>query len=244
MLLIPALDLRGGACVRLIQGNYDQEIPYQSDPVQVARDWKEAGARFLHIVDLDGARQGEPVHEALMAQIAQVGLPFQVGGGLRTQEHAARLLELGAERVILGTTSSAGELFAEVAQAFPGRVWASIDVDAQDRLRIKGWLEQTDQTGYQTAQRCLQQGAAGLIFTATGQDGTLGGPLLPPYLEQLDGPMIYAGGIGNYDHLRQLVHQGGQYLTGVIAGRALYDGHLVLDEAQKVIEEELAHVDS
>ncbi len=243
MLLIPALDLRDGACVRLIRGDYDQEIRYQLDPVEVASDWQKAGARFLHVVDLDGARQGEPVHEDVIAQIARLGLPFQVGGGLRTVEHVERLLALGAQRVILGTAGSISGRLKRMAAAFPGRVWASIDVDAHDRLRVKGWLEAGEETGLEAAKRCLQEGAAGLIFTATGQDGTLEGPQLPCYLSQLGGPIIYAGGIGHYDHIRQLVRRGGEYLTGVIAGRALYDGCLTLATAEKVIEEELTHVD-
>ena len=244
MLLIPALDLRGGACVRLVRGDYSQEIQYELDPVKVARDWQQAGARFLHIVDLDGARQGEPVHGELIAEISQLGLPFQVGGGLRTPEHVGKMLELGAQRVILGTASSVGGRLHPMARAFPGRVWASIDVNPQDRVQVKGWLETAEESGYEAAQRCLREGAAGLIFTATGQDGTLEGPQVPEYLGDLNGPLIYAGGLGNYDHLRQLVRQGGRKLTGVIAGRALYDGCLDLARAQEVIEEELAHVDS
>lgn len=237
MLLIPAIDLRGGRCVRLFQGDFDQEFKYHEDPVECARRWSAAGARWLHVVDLDGARAGRPVQLDVVSGIARLGLPVQLGGGLRSVVDVERALDTGVNRVILGTSAGEGTL-ETMARAFPGRVWAGLDVDTLGQVRVRGWEETSGRDPRQVARRALEVGASGIVYTATGRDGTMAGPDCPGWLAQLGAPVIYAGGVGQRRHLEQLARAGRKWLSGIIAGRALYEGTLIYQEGQKALEEE------
>lgn len=240
MLLIPAIDLRGGRCVRLVQGDFGRELVYSAEPMAVATVWREQGARRLHVVDLDGARAGRPLQLGLVTAIAALGLPVQVGGGLRDAGAVTSAFAAGADRVIIGTSALTGDVLERCARAHPGRVWAGIDVDAGGRLRVAGWAEARSESPELWARRSIAAGAGGIVYTATARDGTLTGPDLPPWLERLGVPVIYAGGVGTVTHLAELARAGRGWLQGVVAGRALYDGTLMFCAGQRVLEEECA----
>jgi phosphoribosylformimino-5-aminoimidazole carboxamide ribotide isomerase len=236
MTIYPALDLRGGRCVRLWQGAFDRETVYGDDPVAVARGFAAAGARWLHVVDLDGARAGRPMQtELLRAICAAVDVPVQVGGGLRDAAAVDAVLAAGAARAVLGTVAvQAPDLAAAVCRAHPGRI--AIGLDARDgRLRVAGWTEASTLTAPDLAARFAALGAAALVYTDVGRDGTEQGP-------DLDGtravaaraagvPVIASGGVGALDHVRAVAALG---VHGLIVGRALYTGAVRLADALAV----------
>src|SRR5439155_9220079 len=177
MIVFPAIDLRGGRCVRLRQGAFDQETVYGDDPVAVARGFAQAGARWLHVVDLDGARAGHPVQAELIAKIcAAIEIPVQVGGGLRDAAAVDAVLAAGAARAVVGTVAVQDPGLAQrVCRAHPGRV--AIGLDARDgRLRVAGWTEASEVTPAVLAGRAAELGAAAIIYTDIGRDGTEDGP--------------------------------------------------------------------
>ena len=236
MTIYPALDLRGGRCVRLWQGAFDRETVYGDDPVAVARGFTAAGARWLHVVDLDGARAGRPVQTALVRAIcAAVEVPVQVGGGLRDAAAVDAVLGAGAARAVLGTVAVQDpDLAAAVCRAHPGRI--AIGLDARDgRLRVAGWTEASALTAPDLAARFAALGAAALVYTDVGRDGTERGP-------DVDGtravaaraggvPVIASGGVGSLDHVRAVAALG---VDGLIVGRALYTGAVRLADALAV----------
>ena len=229
MLVIPALDLRGGRLVRLWQGDYRRETVYGDDPVAVARTFAALGAPRLHVVDLDGAREGRPVHRALIRQlVAAVPVPVQVGGGIRDAATAEAYLEDGAAAVIFGTVAvRRPEVVAQVAARYPGRVLVSLDLK-DGRPAVEGW---TATAGPLSVLEALQAaGVTELIVTDTGRDGTLAGvdpAVFRPFL-QAGFRVIAAGGVRDVDDVARLRQAG---LAGVITGRALYEGTLDLKEA-------------
>lgn len=232
MLIIPAIDLSGGRCVRLTQGRFEEETVYYDDPVQAALTWQAQGAQYLHVVDLDGAREGAPKNLDSLRRILQaVKIPLQFGGGIRTKESATQILAMGLDRVILGTkvVDSPG-LVEELCQEYPGCIAISLDHKA-GRIAVKGWLEVSEFSLIDLAQRIEKAGPRTFIVTDISRDGTLQGPdtiLLKQFLQTTKTPVIASGGIATVEHLRALNLLG---VEGAIVGKALYTGAIRLQEA-------------
>jgi phosphoribosylformimino-5-aminoimidazole carboxamide ribotide isomerase len=235
MTVFPAIDLRGGRCVRLAQGAFDRETVYGDDPVAMARRWVAAGARWLHVVDLDGARAGAPVQAATVAAIcAAVRIPVQVGGGLRTETAVAAALGGGAARVVVGTAAVADPaLCAALCGAHPGRI--VVGLDARDGVvRVAGWTEGGGVTATELAGQVGAKGAAAIVYTDIARDGMQCGP-------DLDGtravaraagiPVIASGGVGTVEDVRAVAALAADGVAGVIVGRALYTGAVRLEDA-------------
>jgi len=225
--VIPAIDLRDGRCVRLFQGRYELETVYANQPVEVARRWEQAGARRLHVVDLDGARVGAPQHlEALAAICAAVSCPVQVGGGLRTLEAVRQALDTGADRAIVGTALTENE---DAAREFFSRFGEAVaaGVDARGGMvAIAGWEETTAIAAADFACRLVSLGARRIIYTDIAHDGTLAGhnvAALAQIVAAVSAPVIAAGGIGAREHLAAVAAAGAE---AAIVGRAIYTGDL------------------
>ena len=234
MLVLPAVDIRGGRCVRLIQGARERERVYDSDPVAAALRWEAAGASWIHVVDLDGAFAGQRVNaEVITRLIAAVRVPVQVGGGVRDLSMIERLLDAGAGRVILGTlaATSAG-LLAEACGLFGDRL--AVAIDARDgNVVVDGWLTGTGEPALAAAARVVRAGARRIIYTDTGRDGTLEGPNLSAFeqvLRAVDVPVIVSGGVSSVQDVRRLRALEPAGLEGVIVGRALYEGKVRLED--------------
>lgn len=232
MEVIPAIDLRGGCCVRLYQGDYAQETVFSADPVGVARHWEALGASRIHVVDLDGAARGEPVNTAVIAAIAQaVAIPIQVGGGLRTMEAIEHMLALGARRVILGTAAVENEALVAEACRRQGEAIV-VGVDARDGMvAVRGWREGFVIRAEALVERMASLGVRRIIYTDIARDGTLGGPnfeATAALVRQSKVPIIVSGGIASLDDLRRLAQIG---VEGAVVGRALYTGAIDLREA-------------
>jgi phosphoribosylformimino-5-aminoimidazole carboxamide ribotide isomerase len=240
MLVIPAVDLKNGRCVRLRQGRMDAETVYSDDPVAVAQSWVDQGAAWLHVVDLDGAVEGEPRNLSVIEQIVHtVPVPVQVGGGIRTIDRIERYLELGVARVIIGTLAvEQPRLAADICRRFPGRM--AVSLDARDgKVALKGWRENAALDYLSVARQIDAWQPAVMIFTAIQRDGTLEGPDFPRLKELLNAvslPVIVAGGIGLLDHLQSLVPLAAEGLYGVIIGKALYDGSVMFHEALAITQ--------
>jgi len=239
MELFPAIDLLGGRAVRLYQGDYDRETVYNDDPVAQALEFARSGARWIHVVDLDAARSGIPRNRDVIAAIAAaVDVPIQTGGGVRTQEAADALFNVGVARVVLGT--AALEDPALVA-ALASRVPVAVGLDARGReVAVRGWAQGSGRDLLDVAREFADVGVEALIVTEIGRDGTLKGPDLDGLGEVLDAtelPVIASGGVGTLDDLIALdaLRSAGRRLTGAIVGRALYEGSFTLDEALAAI---------
>jgi phosphoribosylformimino-5-aminoimidazole carboxamide ribotide isomerase len=232
VLVLPAVDIRGGRCVRLIQGAADQERVYLDDPVVSARRWEADGAPWLHVVDLDGAFSGKPVNtEVILRLISGVRIPVEVGGGVRTLEGVERLLGEGAARVILGTAAiSSPEMLAEASRRFGEQI--AVAVDARDgRVATEGWVTTTAETASAVAVRVAQAGVRRIIYTDIGRDGMLQGPnpaAFEAILRAVRIPVIASGGISSVEDLHTLRRLEPLGLEGVIVGRALYEGRVRL----------------
>ena len=239
MQIIPAIDLLDGQCVRLHQGDYDQVTRFSSDPVAQALDWQRQGAERLHLVDLDGARTGQPVNDQVIKAItAALSIPVQLGGGVRTAERAEELLACGLDRVILGTVAiEQPELVDELASRHPGRV--VVGIDAKDGLvATRGWIETSTVQATDLARRFATSGVAAIISTDIATDGTLAGPnldALRAMAEASSVPVIASGGIGTLEDILSLLTIAPLGVTGVIVGRALYDGTVDLAEALQAV---------
>jgi phosphoribosylformimino-5-aminoimidazole carboxamide ribotide isomerase len=232
MELWPAIDLRGGRCVRLLQGDYERETVFGDDPVAMARQFVAAGARRLHIVDLDGAKAGTPVQAALVERIVQAaGVPCQIGGGIRTLETARRYAAAGVARIVVGSIAiEQPHLLDELAAALPGRI--VLGLDARDgRVAVRGWIETSPLTALDVARRHENLPLAAIVYTDIATDGTLGGPNLPALRDMVNTvklPVVASGGIATAADLAQVAALGA---AGCIVGRALYDGGLSLAAA-------------
>jgi len=231
--VIPSIDLRGGRVVRLYQGDYDREITYSDDPVAVALRWENAGAPRIHVVDLDGAATGLPVNLAIVEEIvSRVGLPVQVGGGIRDMVTAERLLSTGVQRVVFGTAAIRDPALVRDACRKLGAEHIVVGIDARDgRVAVQGWTESSDATAADLANSMAVAGVARFIYTDIGVDGTLAGPNLQAVIDLMKAvgkPIISAGGIGSLADLEQLDQVG---VEGVILGSALYRGRVDLSEA-------------
>lgn len=235
MEVIPAIDLKGGKCVRLYQGDYRQETVFSEEPIDIARRWQSLGARRLHIVDLDGAAKGELCHISLIEEIARaVPIPLQLGGGLRRIEAIAQALELGVARAILGTAAIEDRtLIQEACHRFGNRIIVSID--ARDGyVATHGWQERTEVTAIELVQRMASIGVERFIYTDITRDGTLTEPNFDAVAElvaKTSLPIIAAGGIASLEHLKKLFRIG---VEGAIVGRALYTGDIDLKQALEV----------
>lgn len=235
MQIIPAIDLLGGNCVRLHQGDYDQVTRFSDDPVSQAKSWQEQGAQRLHLVDLDGARSGEPVNdEVIRAVTAALSIPVQLGGGIRSAERAEELLSCGLERVILGTVAlEQPELVVELAGRHPSRIIVGIDA-LHGKVATRGWLDNSDTEATTLAARFSESAIAAIISTDISTDGTLAGPNLDALREMANAssvPVIASGGVGCMADLLALLALEPLGVEGVIVGRALYDGRVDLREA-------------
>ncbi len=240
MIVIPAVDLRDGRCVRLREGRADQETVFSEDPVAMALTWKRLGAERLHVVDLDGAFAGEPRQAALVAKIvaAVAPLPVEVGGGLRDLRAVEQALETGARWVVVGTRAALDRGFlADVCRAHAGRIIVAVD-GRGPRVAIKGWTEVVDDTVVDVGVRARAAGAAALLYTDIGRDGTERGPNVEDtgaLARAVDMPILASGGVGRVDDLRRLAVIPG--VVGAVVGRALYTGAIDLGQALQ----ELAH---
>lgn len=235
MLIIPAIDLKGGRCVRLLRGDFGAETVYGDDPVAMGRRWQDAGARYLHVVDLDGAVQGEPVNAAAIRGLcAALDLPIEVGGGVRTVERARELLDLGVDRVIFGTAAlRTPDVVAEACRLFPGRV--AVGIDARDGMvAVEGWLETSGTPAIDLARDAQGWGAARIIYTDISRDGTQEGvnvEATAALAAALDIPVTASGGVGTLDHILALRAHEAVGVDSVIVGRAIYTGAVDLAEA-------------
>ncbi len=233
MQLYPAIDLRGGNCVRLHQGDYGQETVYGSDPAAMARHWIDQGATWLHVVDLDGARAGKPVQLDTVAQIAAAAgkVPVQLGGGLREEAHIRQALDAGVSRVILGTRALRdAEWAGAITRAQPGKVVLGLDA-REGRVAAQGWLETDTLTVAEVLERAKDWPLAAIVFTDIGRDGTLKGCNVEATAEVARlarVEVIASGGIGSLEDIVAVAKAG---LPGCIVGRALYDGRVDLKQA-------------
>lgn len=234
MLVLPAVDIRGGRCVRLIQGDAARERTYGDDPAAAARRWEAAGAPYLHVVDLDGAFAGRPVNDAVITRlIAAVRVPVEVGGGIRGLDVIEHLLDHGAARVILGTAAvTSPELLEAACARFGDRV--AVAIDARGGVVVThGWVAATAERAVSAATRVARAGARRIIYTDTNRDGMLAGPDLAAFEEVLravDIPVIASGGVASVDDVRRFRALEPAGLEGVIVGRALYEGRMHLED--------------
>jgi phosphoribosylformimino-5-aminoimidazole carboxamide ribotide isomerase len=233
MLVIPAVDLRAGRCVRLLQGRAEAETVFSDDPVAMARRWESEGAPRLHVVDLDGAFGGGPAQTAIIRDIAgAVSVPVEVGGGLRSAEHIEAVLEAGARWAIVGTRAALDPVFlGEVCRRFADRI--IVGVDASDgRVAVDGWTRLLDLEAVALARDAATAGACTIIYTDIARDGTQRGPNVwsTEAVARAAGiPVFASGGVGSLDDIRQLAGVPG--VDGVVVGRALYTGALILGDA-------------
>ncbi len=230
--VIPAIDLRGGRCVRLLHGDYDRETRYSDDPVAVARRWESLGARIIHVVDLDGAKSGVPANQPVMALICgAVSVPVEVSGGMRSIEQVRAAIGYGAGRVQLGSAAvrDPGLVRAAVAE-FGERI--VISIDARDgEVRTDGWLQGSGVRALDLAKAMAEVGVMRVMFTDIGRDGTMGEPnfaALEELVRELPIPVVASGGVSKIEHLVRLARAG---CEGAIVGKALYENAFALDEA-------------
>ncbi|MFA5353611.1 MAG: 1-(5-phosphoribosyl)-5-[(5-phosphoribosylamino)methylideneamino]imidazole-4-carboxamide isomerase [Thermodesulfovibrionales bacterium] len=238
MIIIPAIDLKEGLCVRLLQGKKEDATVYSDDPVATALRWQSMGARLIHIVDLDGAFTGDQKNiESIMKIRKALSIEMEVGGGIRDMARIDSLISLGVNRVIIGTAAIENpELVQEAARKYPGKVW--IGIDAKNSLvAVKGWVEVTHTLACDLAGKMQAYGAAGIIYTDISKDGMMTGPNIEAtrrMVEALKIPVIASGGVSSLEDLRNLMEIEG--LWGAITGKALYSGSLDLKEAIALAE--------
>jgi phosphoribosylformimino-5-aminoimidazole carboxamide ribotide isomerase len=238
--LFPAIDLRGGRCVRLYQGDFDAETVYSDDPVAQAATFAAEGAPWIHVVDLDAARTGEPVNRGVISAIAaSVDVPVQVGGGVRSRGAAEALYEAGVDRVVIGTAALEQPDLVETIVAGGGRVAVGLD-GRRGEVAIRGWVQSSGRTVAEVANDFADVGVEAVIVTEIERDGTLAGPDIDGLraLLSLTGiPVVASGGVGSVADLLALadMHVNGRRLAGVIAGRAIYDGAFTVGEAMAAL---------
>ena len=239
MILYPAIDIRGGKAVRLTQGRFDDETVYDDDPLAAARTWVDGGARFLHVVDLDGARSGVPAAIEHLRQIVRgTGVPVQYGGGLRTVGAVREALAAGAERVIVGTAALRDlDFLDDIVAAYGPRVLVSVDVRGR-KIATAGWTQLTDMPATDAIERLHDRGVASFIYTDADRDGVLEGPSLQDVemiARAVRGHFLYAGGVGSLEHLRELRGLRQVNLSGVVVGKALYERRFTIAEAKAAL---------
>jgi phosphoribosylformimino-5-aminoimidazole carboxamide ribotide isomerase len=240
VILLPAVDIRGGRAVRLEQGDFGRQTVYADSPLEAARAWVRAGARWLHLVDLDGARAGCPrALEHLRTIRREVGVPVQWGGGLRTLADVAAAIDAGADRVVVGTAAHRHpELLEAAVRRWPDRVAVAVDV-REGRVAVSGWEERTDAAPEELIARLSARGATRFVYTSVDRDGTLAG-LDPDEVERVGrmvrGSLLYSGGVASLADLRALRALGVPALAGVISGKALYEGRFTVADGQAALD--------
>ncbi|MGD1901728.1 MAG: 1-(5-phosphoribosyl)-5-[(5-phosphoribosylamino)methylideneamino]imidazole-4-carboxamide isomerase [Geitlerinemataceae cyanobacterium] len=239
MNVIPAIDLLGGRCVRLYQGDYDKSETFGEDPVAMAQQWAAAGAQRLHLVDLDGAKEGKPTNREAIAAIASaLDIPIELGGGLRSRDDVAALFETGVQYAILGTVAvEQPELVEQLCEEFPGRIIVGIDA-RNGKVATRGWLETSEVMATELAQRMAGYGAAEIIYTDIQRDGTMSGPnreALRELAQAIDVPVVASGGVSSVSDLLGLIALEQYGVTGAIVGRAIYTGDIDLAEAIRAV---------
>ena len=242
MLLIPAIDLKDGKCVRLRQGRMEDETVFSDDPVAVAGRWVEAGARRLHIVDLNGAFAGKPVNADVIHDIAEAypDLPIQIGGGIRNEDTVQTYLDAGVQYVIIGTKAvSAPHFVNDLCLEFPGHI--IVGLDAKDgKVAIDGWSKLSKHDVIDMAQHFEQDGVVSIVYTDIGRDGMMSGVNVDSTVklaQAVNIPVIASGGITNLDDIRALCQVADEGIMGAITGRAIYEGTLDFAEGQKLADE-------
>lgn len=239
MILYPAIDIRDGHAVRLLRGDYEQETVYDADPAETARRWAGEGAQYLHVVDLDGAREGRPVNLEAIERIASaVDVLVQVGGGLRNTEAIDAALDAGASRVVLGTAAMRDrELVRAALDAHGERLVISVDARG-DRVAVQGWTESGETDAAEAVAELSGLGVGRFVFTPIDVDGTMEGPgteELCRVADATEAELIYSGGVGELAHLRTLASEAPSNVTGVIVGRALYERRFSVADAQEAL---------
>jgi phosphoribosylformimino-5-aminoimidazole carboxamide ribotide isomerase len=242
VILYPAIDIRDGHAVRLLQGDYGRETAYDDDPLDAARRWLDQGARALHVVDLDGARSGQPENLGHVRRIAaEAEVPVQFGGGLRDPDAVTAALEAGADRVVLGTAALAEPELVEALAADQGeRIVVGVDA-RRGQVAVEGWERETHATPAQSVSELASRGVQRFVFTPVEVDGTLAGPGMQELQEVAHAAadagvaLIYSGGVGSLDDLRELRGTEFESLEGVIVGRALYEGRFTVAEGQAAL---------
>ena len=243
MIFFPAIDLKDGQCVRLLQGDMEHATIYSRDPAGQARQFMQCGCEWLHVVDLNGAFEGRPVNGgAVDGILTATDMPVQLGGGIRDLATAANWLERGVRRVILGTAAVRDPDFVhDACRQFAGQVALGIDARA-GRVAVEGWAEVSEMTALEVAQRFEDAGAAAIVYTDIERDGVMTGPntnATVALAAAISTPVIASGGVSSLDDLRTLKQVGGDLLEGVISGRALYDGRLDAAEAVALLKGEV-----
>jgi len=240
MILYPAIDILEGQAVRLVEGRFEDATTYHADPLEAARSWVDAGARFLHVVDLDGARSGAPKSlEHLRRIVRETGVPIQYGGGLRTVEAVRDALRAGAERAIIGTAAFRDvDFLDDILAHYGARI--VVAVDAKDgMIATEGWTRTTQLPVVDAIHRLTGRGVRSFVFTDVSRDGKLTGPDLDGVREvsqAVRGRFIYSGGIGSLDHLRALARLRQVNMAGVIAGKSLYEKKFTVAEGQAALD--------
>jgi phosphoribosylformimino-5-aminoimidazole carboxamide ribotide isomerase len=239
VILYPAIDIYEGRAVRLVQGRFEDQTVYADDPLEAARSWVQAGARFLHIVDLDGAKAGEPRAIDHLARIsAELSVPIQYGGGLRTLPAVREALRAGAERAIVGTAAFRDlDFLDDVVGAYGHRVLVSVDVRG-GYISTSGWTQTTQMRAADAIRRLTLRGVRSFVYTNVDRDGGLEGPDLDEVravAASVRGRFLYSGGIGTADDLRALARLRQVNLGGVIVGKALYEGRFTVAEGQAAL---------
>jgi len=233
MIVIPAIDLKDGKCVRLLQGKKEEVTVYSDDPPSMARHWQELGGELLHVVDLDGAFTGEQHNFSKIKAIREaIDIPIQIGGGIRDIDRIEKLIDLGVDRTIIGTSAVKNpEMVREACEKHPGNVL--VGIDAKDgKVAVKGWVEVTELDAIEFAKQMQDAGAAGIIYTDISRDGMLTGPnieAMATMVKSVKIPVIASGGVSKLDDIQSLMKI--KNLWGVITGKALYSGALKLEEA-------------
>ena len=241
MILLPAVDIRDGKAVRLVQGDFARETVYNDDPLEAAKAWVEQGARSLHVVDLDGAVKGEPANLEHLRRITQaVDIPVQYGGGLRNSKAVRSALAAGADRVVIGTAAyTDSDFLDDVIGTWSTRVVVAVDVRG-GKVSVAGWTQETQGRAAEVIDRLQRRGVNRFAYTNVDRDGTLEGPDVED-VERIGqiirGRFIYSGGIGSLDHLRALAELRLVNLAGVIAGKSLYEGKFTIAEGHEALEE-------
>jgi phosphoribosylformimino-5-aminoimidazole carboxamide ribotide isomerase len=241
MLLIPAIDLKDGKCVRLRQGRMDDETVFADDPLDMARRWVDAGARRLHLIDLNGAFAGRPVNAEVIQRIAEAfpEVPIQVGGGIRDEDTVQLYLDAGVQYVIIGTKAvRAPHFINDLCLEFPGHI--IVGLDAKDgKVAIDGWSKLSNHDVIDMAQRFERDGVSAIVYTDISRDGMMQGvnvDATAKLASEISIPVIASGGISTLDDIRALLAVADEGIMGVIIGRALYEGTVDLVEAQKLVD--------
>lgn len=233
MLIIPAIDIIDGKCVRLVQGDYNRETVYSDNPAEMAQEWTSKGAEYLHLVDLDGAAKGEPVNIKVIEKIIKTvsGIKVQVGGGIRNNNTVEQLLDVGVSRIIIGTKAvNSPEWLGELCEKYPGKIALAVDTK-NGKIATEGWLQTENKTALEFAKELQKYKPCAMIVTDINKDGMLKGPnleLMEDFKREVETPVIASGGVTSIADIKALCKIN---VYAAIMGKALYDGKIKLEEA-------------